>query len=122
MFDMIGNILKNLSVKPATRNYPFEKRPAFELSRGRVSGIEINSCIFCGICARKCPADAITVDRTGKTWEIDPFKCVICGACAEACPKKCIIMDGRHGQPAAEKGKLTYVQPPRFKDTESQAG
>jgi formate hydrogenlyase subunit 6/NADH:ubiquinone oxidoreductase subunit I len=122
MFDMVGNIFRNLSLKPATRNYPLKKRPAFELSRGRVRGVDINACIFCGICARKCPADAITVDRAGKTWEIDPFKCVICGACAEACPKKCIVMDEQHGQAAAEKATLKYVQPPRSKDTESQAG
>ncbi|HYH01530.1 MAG TPA: 4Fe-4S binding protein [Bacillota bacterium] len=122
MFDMVGNIFKNLGNKPATRKYPFEKRTAFACSRGRVQGVDIDVCIFCGICARKCPADAIVVDRANKSWELDPFKCVICGACAEVCPKKCIAMGEQHGQVAAVKEKVKCVQQPQPKDNESQAG
>ena len=81
MFDMIANVIKNLGSKPATRMYPFVKREPFKDVRGKV-GINIDACIFCGICSRKCPSDAITVDRSGKSWEIDPFKCVVCGVCS----------------------------------------
>ena len=49
-------------------------------------------CVYCTLCARKCPAGAIEVDRANKTWKLDDEKCVACGTCAEACPKKCIIM------------------------------
>lgn len=49
-------------------------------------------CVYCTLCAKKCPAGAIEVDRANKTWKLDDEKCVACGTCAELCPKKCIIM------------------------------
>lgn len=51
-----------------------------------------SKCVFCGICAKKCPMEAITVDRASKTWTLDDEKCIACGTCADSCPKKCIIM------------------------------
>ena len=49
-------------------------------------------CVYCTLCAKKCPAEALTVDRTAKTWTLDEDKCVSCGTCAQVCPKNCIIM------------------------------
>ena len=49
-------------------------------------------CVYCTICARKCPAGALTVDRAAKTWTLDEDACVACGTCAGVCPKKAIIM------------------------------
>ena len=53
---------------------------------------DASKCVYCTICARKCPAGALTVDRAAKTWTLDEDLCVGCGTCAQACPKKCIIM------------------------------
>lgn len=53
---------------------------------------DASKCVYCTICARKCPAGALTVDRAAKTWTLDEDLCVGCGTCAEACPKKCIII------------------------------
>lgn len=49
-------------------------------------------CVYCGLCARKCPAEAITVDRASKTWKLDGDKCLACGNCAAVCPKKCVVI------------------------------
>ena len=51
-----------------------------------------NKCVYCTLCAKKCPAGAITVDRANKTWTLDEDKCVACGTCAEVCPKNAIIV------------------------------
>lgn len=48
------------------------------------------TCVFCGLCAKVCPADALKVDRKEKVWEVDLESCVKCGACIDKCPKKCL--------------------------------
>ena len=49
---------------------------------------DTDNCIFCGLCMRNCPQEAITVDRKEKTWVVDHEKCVKCGKCISKCPKK----------------------------------
>lgn len=49
-------------------------------------------CVYCTICAKKCPAGALAVDRAEKTWALDEDVCVACGTCAEVCPKKAILL------------------------------
>jgi len=84
-------IFRSLVRKPATLRYPFAPMPKDPLVRGQVY-IDINACIFCGICAKKCPTHAIGVEKDEKSWEISRFQCIVCGACTEACPKKCLHM------------------------------
>ena len=56
-----------------------------------------DKCFGCGMCAKQCPADAITKTdyvAPGKklpAYEIDPAKCVKCGACIGTCKFKAII-------------------------------
>jgi Fe-S-cluster-containing hydrogenase component 2 len=45
-------------------------------------------CIGCGICAKVCPANAISI-RAGKS-QINQSACIECGRCAQACPRGAI--------------------------------
>ena len=94
--------LKNLFSKPATRAYPDAPARRVPGTRGSVQ-VDIDECIFCGMCNRNCPADAITVDRANKSWTVRRMNCVQCGYCVQSCPKKCITMDGAYSAPAPEK-------------------
>ena len=60
--EMLGNLFK----PPATSQYPFKPRKVYEADRGKVIN-NIDNCIFCGMCMRNCPSDAITVDRNART-------------------------------------------------------
>jgi len=84
-------LFKSLGSKSPTHAYPHAPMPKDSLVRGHIE-IDIDICIFCNICARKCPADALVVDRTAKEWEIEYFRCIVCGECVEVCPKKCLYM------------------------------
>lgn len=51
--------------------------------------IDKDLCKGCGICAKNCPANAIT-GQIKKPFEIDQEKCIKCGVCIEKCPFKAI--------------------------------
>ena len=62
-----------------------------------------DSCVFCGLCAKACPADAIKVDRKAKLWEVNTEDCVKCGACIDKCPKGSLSFGGA-AAPAEDAG------------------
>lgn len=108
--------LKNLFSKPVTELYPFVSKENPAGARGKLD-IEIEKCIFCGICQRKCPTAAITVTKDPKTWAIDRLRCVSCNACVEVCPKKCLALDTKYSPvcTGAQKDVFAAVVPPAEK-------
>jgi len=113
MFDFLGNVLKNVVSKPATRMYPYEKRPAMKGTRGSLGEININTCIFCSICEKRCPSNAITVNKVERSWELNRLKCVVCNACVEACPKDCLKMDEAHLPGIFTRERVKRFGPPK---------
>ena len=55
---------------------------------------DASKCVYCTLCAKKCPQEAITVDRAARSWTLDEENCIGCGLCAASCPKKCLTMSG----------------------------
>lgn len=104
-------VLENLFSKPATRRYPFVPREYPARTRGHI-GIDIDKCIFCGICSKRCPTGAIAVSRPDRTWAIARFSCIQCGYCVESCPKKCLSMLQSYTEPDAVKTTDTFTGPP----------
>ena len=95
-FEMTKLALKWAMTKPATSQYPFTPRKPLAGSRGRLVFTKDN-CVYCNVCAKKCPTGAITVQRAQKRWTLDRLRCINCGCCVEACPKDAIRMDtGTH--------------------------
>lgn len=57
------------------------------LSEAPAYYIDPEKCQACGICLRKCPAEAI-VGGKGLIHVIEQDKCIKCGTCFEACPPR----------------------------------
>ena len=75
-FKIAKTVLKSAFKKPATLMYPVVEREWQERTRGSID-IEADKCILCGICSKRCPADAINVDRKGGKWEIHRMQCCL---------------------------------------------
>ncbi|TAJ44741.1 4Fe-4S binding protein [Methanofollis fontis] len=116
-FEMAKTVVKSVIRGPATIRYPAEPAKKTPISRGHVT-IDPSRCISCGMCMRKCPADAICVVREEKTWEIDRLRCHVCNCCVEVCPVHCLTMETEY-TPAVtvhegrELVHITYVKPER---------
>jgi formate hydrogenlyase subunit 6/NADH:ubiquinone oxidoreductase subunit I len=104
---MTKTVLKNLLSGPATLMYPQRKRTYAPITKGRVEN-DINKCIFCGLCSRRCPTYAIVVAKDNREWQIDRLKCCTCNLCVEICPVKCLSMENQYAAPVAERTAGIY--------------
>ncbi len=65
---------------------------------------DVDACILCGICLKRCPCGAIAVDKPARTWSIDRFRCVQCGSVRARVPRRqCLAMEPTYTSPATEK-------------------
>ncbi|HJJ56336.1 MAG TPA: 4Fe-4S binding protein, partial [Methanocorpusculum sp.] len=92
-------LLKQLLNRPVTINFPAEPPKKFENTRGHIKFNE-SKCTSCTLCMKRCPSQAILVDRASKTWTIDRFKCIICGQCVELCKFEALSLSNEYSEPA----------------------
>jgi ech hydrogenase subunit F len=115
-FEMVKTALKIFIQRPVTILYPAQAAKKTPISRGHVV-FDGSKCISCSICQRKCPSQAIVLDKEAKSWQIDRFRCVVCNSCVDTCPSKCLSMDTQYTAPASARGvevfTITYVKPPK---------
>jgi len=89
---------------------------------------QIERCITCDACARACPADCITVNKSGPRkldksrdvavggavtqYTIDYNTCLFCGLCVEVCPTECLKMGQIHDNSCYDRQDLVvdFVQ------------
>jgi len=103
-FEMTRLALKWALAKPVTSRYPFEPREPLAGSRGNLV-FNKEACVYCNICAKKCPTGAIVVNRTSKKWGLDRLLCISCGYCVESCPKHSLELTTDHGVPTITKDR-----------------
>ncbi len=58
--------------------------------------IESEPCVKCGLCVKKCPYNAMVMER-GEIPQIDLTLCTLCGACVQACPVDAIKIREKQG-------------------------
>ena len=106
-FEMTRLALKWALSKPPTSRYPFEPRQVIAGSRGQLVFTKDN-CIYCTVCAKKCPTHALTVNRAEKLWTIDRLRCINCGYCVEACPKDSLRLSTDHATPVVTRDRERF--------------
>ena len=112
--------LRNMFRKPATIQYPEQKRTPYPRYRARIvltrdpDGGE--RCVACYLCSAACPVDCISMQaaeqpdgrRYAAWFRINFTRCIFCGLCAEACPTLAIQMSPDYEICNIDPMKLVY--------------
>jgi len=54
--------------------------------------IDEAKCKGCGLCAKNCPVDAVTLIEKKQPVKLDQERCIKCGTCYDACKLDAVIV------------------------------
>ena len=104
---MLSTVLKNLVSGPVTTKYPNVPADIPKGNRGRLDW-DMEKCILCGLCQKRCPPLAVTMDKNVGTISLQVHRCISCGVCADICPKSAISVAPEYSAPSYAKELRTY--------------
>lgn len=94
----MGITFKEFISPPVTVSYPYETLEMCDRYRGHIELLADEEgkpkCVVCGLCARACPSDCITLNgekpegskkKVLTQYVLDFTKCSLCGSCVESC-------------------------------------
>ncbi len=102
---MLSDIVRSLFKRPITEKYPFERYPAPERLRGKLTW-NPEKCTGCALCNKDCPSKAIellTIDKKAKRFVIEYHadRCTYCAQCVQNCRFECLGMSPEQWELAA---------------------
>lgn len=80
-----------------------------------VAAIDAQTCKGCGLCVKRCPMEAISLEasdeannKVGKLAVLEVESCIGCGVCAYKCPTASIVLKKRQEvtEPPVDTGKF----------------
>lgn len=74
--------------------------------------VDIEKCISCGACSRKCPTDAISLpfpQAVPQAYIIDMSKCIQCKACVKVCPRDAVDLDAKEETTTISVGAVSIA-------------
>ena len=104
----------SLFKKPETVLYPVQKKEPPRGLKGHVV-VDVDTCILCSLCQKRCPCGAIEVDKKARKWTIDHFRCVQCTSCVYECPKGSLTMEPTYAAVSRSKSVHVFEVPERPK-------
>jgi ech hydrogenase subunit F len=117
---MLSTVIRNLFHRPVTTGYPYRPADIPEGNRGRIDW-DMASCTMCGLCEKRCPTLAVTVDRKAGLVSLQVHRCISCGVCADVCPKSAISIRHDYSPPSYRKETRTYRKEVAEKATEASS-
>ncbi|NMC80494.1 MAG: 4Fe-4S binding protein [Chloroflexi bacterium] len=119
---MLSDVLGSLFKKPATENYPFERKPAPERLRGQLFW-DPSKCTGCQLCIKDCPANAIelvVLDKVNKRFVMRYHmdRCTYCAQCVQSCRFNCLSMSNEEWELASLNKEPFVVYYGRDEDVE----